>query len=96
MAAIILSTSILTTHEQYLSTFQLMVLAIQYFAGFSLDYVVTEFLKILNNPIKSSLGIIIAKIKLLCNRYQNYLDSLIAACAAARRAIGTRNGEHDT
>ena len=26
----------------------------------------------------------------------NYLDSLIAACAAARRAIGTRNGEQDT
>ena len=26
----------------------------------------------------------------------NYLDSLIAACAAARRAIGTRKGEHDT
>ena len=26
----------------------------------------------------------------------NYLDSLIAACAAARRAIGTRKGEQDT
>ena len=26
----------------------------------------------------------------------NYLDSLIAAWAAARRAIGTRKGEQDT
>lgn len=26
----------------------------------------------------------------------DYLEFLIAACAAARRAIGTRNGEHDT
>ncbi len=26
----------------------------------------------------------------------DYLLALIAACAAARRAIGTRNGEHDT
>ena len=25
-----------------------------------------------------------------------YFASLIAACAAARRAIGTRNGEQDT
>lgn len=25
-----------------------------------------------------------------------YFAALIAACAAARRAIGTRNGEHDT
>ena len=25
-----------------------------------------------------------------------YFEALIAACAAARRAIGTRNGEHDT
>ena len=26
----------------------------------------------------------------------NYLPALIAACAAARRAIGTLNGEQDT
>ena len=26
----------------------------------------------------------------------DYFPALIAACAAARRAIGTRNGEHDT
>ena len=25
-----------------------------------------------------------------------YFEALIAACAAARRAIGTRNGEQDT
>ena len=29
-------------------------------------------------------------------RVMDYLEALIAACAAARRAIGTRNGEHDT
>lgn len=37
-----------------------------------------------------------------CKRHQMYFvinyfpQSAIAACAAARRAIGTRNGEHDT
>ena len=31
----------------------------------------------------------------ILNRNINYLLE-IAACAAARRAIGTRNGEHDT
>ena len=29
-------------------------------------------------------------------RFFNYLLSLIAACAAANLAIGTRKGEHDT
>lgn len=37
----------------------------------------------------------------LCGHYilvstADYFAALIAACAAARRAIGTRNGEHDT
>lgn len=31
-----------------------------------------------------------------CMWSDDYFPALIAACAAARRAIGTRNGEHDT
>lgn len=41
------------------------------------------------------MGIYSCNIKAVLHQTISYL-SAIAACAAARRAIGTRNGEHDT
>lgn len=41
------------------------------------------------------MGIYYYNIKTVLHQTMPYL-SAIAACAAARRAIGTRNGEHDT
>ena len=34
--------------------------------------------------------------ELKCSDFSDYFISLIAAWAAARRAMGTRKGEHDT
>lgn len=41
------------------------------------------------------MGIHYSNITAILQQADSYL-SAIAACAAARRAIGTRNGEHDT
>ena len=36
------------------------------------------------------------QLELKCSDFSDYFISLIAACAAARRAIGTRKGEQET
>lgn len=42
--------------------------------------------------------IFFAKEKIFCKEkfFNNYLEALITACAPARRAAGTRNGEQET
>ena len=36
------------------------------------------------------------QLELKCSDFSDYFISFIAACAAARRAIGTRKGEQET